>query len=111
MEEKETVYNIAKTLLEVSQALEPIDRRLSEMTLFVSERTLSLGEERGYHLQGGDACECTDECQDVKLVGDQMPANCVGHSNNPQAKPMTPDVQSEVKSLVDKIRSESSNAR
>lgn len=123
VDEKTILLDSVKGLYQIGQALIPIDRRLGEFSLFLSERVLSLGEERNYHLEDKDSCQCSGKCSceddsprtplsadNVQVVGDQAPMNCVGHTNDPQPKAEPVDVQSEVKSLVEKIRAESTNA-
>lgn len=124
IDESVVLLNSVKGLFEIGQSLIKIDRRLGEFCLFLSERTLSLGEERGYDAKGEqDSCQCSEECScednsprtplsanNVQVMGDQTPMNCVGHTNDPQPKVEPVDAQTEVKNLVDKIRAESSNA-
>jgi hypothetical protein len=119
MEEKDIIFNSAKSLFEVGKSISAVDKRIGEMCIFLSDRTLSIGEEKGYHLAPETECQC--QCKkeegsdfpsgamdnDVEVLGSQFPM-CNGHSNSPQPKSEDSiDVQNEVRGLVEKIRSES----
>jgi hypothetical protein len=132
--EADIIFNCSKTLLEIGQALEPIDNRLSEFSLFLADRVLAIGEEKGYNVQEQNQqqnttcqspdCSCvenehpktpmkTEEDDAEVITVDNQVTRCVGHTNDPgmQPKPLDDSVQGEVRSLVEKIRSESSNAQ
>lgn len=127
MEDKDIIFNSARMLLDIGQLITPIDKRIGEMCLFLSDRTLSIGEERGYHLKQDEKCDCKckeSECSNnpksplenypLGSMDDPIPTienqstMCNGHSNFPT--PKSESVKDEVRNLVEKIRSESKNA-
>lgn len=124
--ESELIFNCAKGLLEIGQAISSINESIGDMCVFLSDRVLNIGERKGYAQQSQEqgTCQCQKEdCgdrpntslsvgettvgkDDVAFVNNQK-TMCVGHTNDPgqiETKPPE-DVKTEVASLVNKIRS------
>jgi hypothetical protein len=101
---EQILFESAKGLLEIGKKMKNIDPSIADMILFLSDRIVNIAEVEGFmNDPSKQSCDC--QLKDVSDLGSGT--QCNGHSANPM--PITDsNVQQEVSSLVEQIRSESS---
>lgn len=115
-DEKHVLFNSAKDLLKIGKDIQPINSDIASFIFFLSDRVLSIADRKGYTELGekvqDNQCQCRDRNrEEIRVVGGQKPIHsCNGHSNTPTPKPVSEDVQVEVRNLVEKIRLEHRDA-